>query len=99
MGQPILDGSDRTKAARSRAGPVELRPKQSLNGFGREDRMLELFQALWTDESGQDLAEYALLIALIALAVIVAVALLGSRISNVFNTIGSTLESQVPGSS
>ena len=57
--------------------------------------MVELFHALWTDESGQDLAEYALLIALIALAVIVAVALLGDRISNVFNTIGTTLQNQV----
>jgi hypothetical protein len=37
--------------------------------------MLQLFQALWTDESGQDLAEYALLIALIALVVIIAVAI------------------------
>jgi len=61
--------------------------------------MLKLFQALWTDESGQDLAEYALLIALIALVVIIAVAILGGRIANVFNTIGSTLEAQVPGSS
>ena len=60
--------------------------------------MLELFQALWTDESGQDLAEYALLIALIALAVIVAVTLLGGTISTVFNTIGSTLSS-VPSTS
>ena len=72
-----------------------MRPEQSLNGFGREDRMIELVQALWTDESGQDLAEYALLIALIALAVIVAVTLLGGTIRNVFNTIGSTL-STVP---
>ena len=76
-----------------------MRPRTHLNGFGREARMLELFQALWTDESGQDLAEYALLIALIALAVIVAVSLLGTRVSNVFNTTGSTLESQVPGTS
>ena len=76
-----------------------MRPESHLNGFGREDRMLELFQALWTDESGQDLAEYALLIALIALAVIVAVTLLGGRVANVFNTIGSTLEAQVPGTS
>ena len=76
-----------------------MRPESHLNGFGREDRMLELFHALWTDESGQDLAEYALLIALIALAVIVAVSLLGTRVANVFNTIGSTLEQQVPGTS
>jgi pilus assembly protein Flp/PilA len=53
--------------------------------------MLQLFNALLLDESGQDLAEYAILIGLIALAVIVAVRLLGSTISTVFNSIGTTL--------
>jgi len=55
--------------------------------------MVQLFNALMIDESGQDLAEYAILIGLIALAVIVAVRLLGTTISNVFNDIGSTLQS------
>lgn len=53
--------------------------------------MVQLFNALMVDESGQDLAEYAILIGLIALAVIVAVRLLGTTISNIFNRIGSTL--------
>ncbi|MFV2067024.1 MAG: Flp family type IVb pilin [Pirellulales bacterium] len=53
--------------------------------------MLQLFNALLLDESGQDLAEYAILIGLIALAVIVAVRLLGTTISTVFNSIGTTL--------
>ena len=44
-----------------------------------------------TDESGQDLAEYAVLIGLIALAVVAAVRLLGTTISDVFNDLGSTL--------
>lgn len=50
-----------------------------------------LLQALRTDESGQDLAEYALLIALIALVVIVAVTALGTQITNVFDSIATTL--------
>lgn len=53
--------------------------------------MVELFNALMRDESGQDLAEYAILIGLIALAVIVAVQLLGTTISNIFNAIATTL--------
>lgn len=48
--------------------------------------------ALRTDESGQDLAEYAVLIGLVALAVVSAVLLLGETIATVFNDIGSTLE-------
>ena len=53
--------------------------------------MLQMFKALLQDESGQDLAEYAILIGLIALAVIAAVTLLGGTISTVFNSIGTTL--------
>ena len=48
--------------------------------------------ALCADESGQDLAEYAVLIGLVALAVVSAVLLLGETISSVFNDIGTTLE-------
>ena len=43
-------------------------------------------------EKGQDLAEYALLIGLIALVVVAAVTVLGGGISNVFNTIASTIQ-------
>ncbi|MBS1253226.1 MAG: hypothetical protein MAG451_02275 [Anaerolineales bacterium] len=39
-------------------------------------------------EEGQDLAEYALLIALIAIAVIGAVTFLGEEISTIFSSIG-----------
>ncbi len=60
--------------------------------------MLQLFNALLADESGQDLAEYAMLIGLIALAVVVAVGLLGGTISGVFNSIGSSLaDGTLPG--
>jgi pilus assembly protein Flp/PilA len=49
--------------------------------------MVALWNAFWNDESGQDLAEYALLIALIALVVIAAVTLLGQNINTVFTNI------------
>ena len=44
------------------------------------------------DQRGQDLAEYALLIALIAIVVIAAVSLLGNQIQKVFNTIVANLQ-------
>ena len=46
---------------------------------------------LLDDESGQDMAEYAILIGLVALAVIASVVVLGGTIATVFNDIGSTL--------
>ena len=43
------------------------------------------------DEEGQDLAEYALLIALIALVVIGAVTLLGGKMNDIFTNIQEKL--------
>ncbi|MDP2471438.1 MAG: Flp family type IVb pilin [Candidatus Palauibacterales bacterium] len=53
--------------------------------------MLAPFKALWADESGQDLVEYALLVALIAIIVIAALRILGPIIATVFNNISDNL--------
>lgn len=50
------------------------------------------FCILWSDECGQDLAEYAVLIGFVALAVVAAVALLGDSVSALFNDLGTSLE-------
>ena len=53
--------------------------------------MVDLWKAFWSDESGQDLVEYAMLLALIALIVIGAVTLLGQNIKTTFDTIAAAL--------
>ncbi len=53
--------------------------------------MKKLFALIGKNNEGQDLAEYALLISLIALAAVVAVTLLGTNIAAVFNTIAGEL--------
>jgi pilus assembly protein Flp/PilA len=50
----------------------------------------QLSQSLKREE-GQTLVEYALILAFIALVVLGAVIFLGSRISSLFNSIGSSL--------
>jgi pilus assembly protein Flp/PilA len=50
-----------------------------------------MFEFLRKTEKGQDLAEYALLIGLIALVVILAVTILGTNISEVFSTIAASV--------
>jgi pilus assembly protein Flp/PilA len=42
-------------------------------------------------QEGQDLAEYAILIGLIALIVMIAVIVLGTNLSNLFSSMGSTV--------
>jgi pilus assembly protein Flp/PilA len=42
-------------------------------------------------EEGQTLAEYAMILALIAIAVVTAVVLLGSKIGSLFSSVGSSI--------
>ena len=48
-------------------------------------------RTLTRDDSGQDLLEYALLVALIALVAVAAVTAAGTSVSNIFNNIASKL--------
>lgn len=53
--------------------------------------MMQVFKRLWTEEEGQDLAEYALLLVLIALVAISAVRGIAGAISNVFSNAAAGL--------
>jgi pilus assembly protein Flp/PilA len=54
-------------------------------------RMQNLKDALVRDESGQDLVEYALVLALIALAATVSMKTLATTIGNAFTSVGNKL--------
>jgi len=58
--------------------------------------MLNLFEHLHQDESGQDLIEYALVAALIAFAAVTAMNGLAGSINIAFSKIGSKLTSALP---
>jgi len=47
---------------------------------------------LWRDESGQDVAEYAVMLAVILVIAIGTIRLIGSSASNVFSTLGSSIQ-------
>jgi pilus assembly protein Flp/PilA len=53
------------------------------------DRML---RRLWSDESGQDIAEYAVMLAVILVIVIGTVRLIGSNANTVFSQVGSAIQ-------
>lgn len=58
--------------------------------------MLSLYSRLmaWLNsEEGQGMAEYGLIIALVAVVVIAALTLLGTNLSTIFNSIASTVGS------
>jgi len=59
--------------------------------------MMKNIKALLKDEGGQGMAEYGLIIALIAVVCIAAMIFLGGSISNKFQLIGEEIDSASPG--
>jgi len=55
--------------------------------------LVNYFRSFAKDESGQDLLEYALLVALIALVAFGAVQLAGTSVNNIFTNIANQLAS------
>ena len=51
-----------------------------------------LLKQLWKDERGQDIAEYAVMLAVILVIVIGTVRLIGSNANNVFSQVGSAIQ-------
>jgi pilus assembly protein Flp/PilA len=58
--------------------------------------ILKSLSRLHNDEAGQGLVEYALILALVAFAAVVAMQTLAKDINNAFTGIGSMLSSYVP---
>lgn len=53
--------------------------------------MGEIVKRLWSEEDGQDLIEYALLVALVALAAVVGMNSLATAINSEFINLGTSL--------
>ena len=47
---------------------------------------------LWSDEQGQDIAEYSVMLAVILVIVVGTVRLIGSNAGNIFSQVGSSLQ-------
>lgn len=52
----------------------------------------ELLHQLWEDEHGQDIAEYAVMLAVILVIVVGTIRLIGSNANNVFSQVGSAIQ-------
>ena len=53
--------------------------------------MAELVKGLWREEQGQDIAEYAVMLAVILVIVIGTVRLIGGNANNVFSSVASSV--------
>ena len=48
--------------------------------------------SLWRDEQGQDIAEYAVMLAVILVIVVGTIRLIGSNANNVFSSVASSIK-------
>ena len=54
--------------------------------------MKDSLQQLWSDEKGQDIAEYAVMLAVILVIVVGTVQLIGSNANSIFSSVASSLQ-------
>ena len=53
---------------------------------------MELVRRLWCDQQGQDIAEYAVMLAVILVIVVGTVRLIGSNANNIFSSVASSIQ-------
>ena len=53
--------------------------------------MSRILYQLWSDESGQDVAEYAVMLAVVLVIVVGTIRLIGSSANNAFSAVASTI--------
>ena len=54
--------------------------------------MAKLMYHIWHDDQGQDVAEYAVMLAVILVIVVGTIRLIGSNANNVFSSVGSAIQ-------
>ena len=54
--------------------------------------MANLLRRLWSDERGQDIAEYAVMLAVILVIVVGTIRLIGGNANNVFSSVASSIQ-------
>jgi Flp pilus assembly pilin Flp len=54
--------------------------------------MKEMIRRIWADDEGQDIAEYAVMLAVILVLVVGTIRLVGSNANNVFSSVASSVQ-------
>jgi Flp pilus assembly pilin Flp len=55
-------------------------------------QMKEVLRKMWHDDEGQDIAEYAVMLAVILVIVVGTIRLIGSNANNVFSSVASSIK-------
>lgn len=93
----VSSGSHRGKARQQIASPpppqvLDSRPDRSSVFQNRRCHVKKFVRSLWNNEEGQDIAEYAVMLAVILVIVVGTIRLIGSNANNVFSSVGSAIQ-------
>ncbi len=66
--------------------------RTAFSGFKQVAQMSNFLQTLWSNQRGQDIAEYAVILAVILVLVVGTVRLVGSNANNVFSSVASSVQ-------
>lgn len=64
----------------------------STSSRGGEDNMTEVMRRLWGDDQGQDIAEYAVMLAVILVLVVGTIRLVGTKANTAFSNVASSIQ-------
>jgi Flp pilus assembly pilin Flp len=56
------------------------------------ETMMSIVRSFWREDHGQDIAEYAVMLAVILVIVVGTIRLIGSNANNVFSSVGSAIQ-------
>jgi Flp pilus assembly pilin Flp len=59
--------------------------------YGLEGTMQKFLQRIWSEDEGQDIAEYAVMLAVILVLVVGTIRLIGSNANNAFSNVASSI--------
>ena len=57
-----------------------------------EESMSDFIRRIWSEDSGQDIAEYAVMLAVILVLVVGTIRLIGSNANNTFSSVASSIQ-------
>jgi len=57
-----------------------------------EGTMSEIIRRIWSEDAGQDIAEYAVMLAVILVLVVGTIRLIGSNANNAFSNVASAIQ-------
>jgi Flp pilus assembly pilin Flp len=66
--------------------------KKVLNREAKEEPVAMFLYQLWSDERGQDVAEYAVMLAVVLVIVVGTIRLIGANANNVFSSVASSIQ-------